>query len=158
MNPEEQFNICDYRKQCPMASVIEDKVNTTGGVTDMLDSILKETGTPAFSRFASCCLAYWSRVRYWDERNRYAVLASKKIIERFPDIASIQVPEYERLNAYGFVSYAHRYLQGTLYKVIMEFLGRYDDRGIPGWLEEQRFVYADDGQDLIPYDQYISSL
>lgn len=150
------FQYYDYYEKCPLAVAVENAVNDCGSLTKHLEKLNVIFVTPSIMEsFFRACIAYWSETEYFDGRNRYAVLASRKIAEHFPEIK--EGCEYYKenllLNAYGFTMSAHRYLQNELFKVILEYYKEYAENTLPiyKWFDEMEFVYNGDYTELVPF-------
>lgn len=151
------YSIYNYSTECLFAKKIADIVNDCGSPKSHLEKI-KELFTSELDMvaFFTDCISYWGAegMRY-DQRNQYAVLTSRKIVEHFTDvhIGRNYLTENYGKEAFGFCCCEHRYLQNEFFKTIYEFW-KEKENDIYKWLEEMEFVYNEDGTDLIPYAEY----
>lgn len=147
------FSIWDYNKVCEVATYVEDKMNCYCG--NKYEESAHWFEKDYRRQFVIACVSYWSESERWDDRNRYAVLLSKKIIERFPEFkAEAETYGDECLmNADGFTCCAHRYLQNEFFRsVCLEWFNHFECK-VNEYLEEMEFVYTQDGKDMIPYKE-----
>lgn len=149
------FEIYDYRKQCPTASAVEDVVNNSNSHEKQLDAISGILGyKDRMMSFFIACILCWADARYYDERNRWTVLVCRRIAESFPKLKETPVCEEIRQEAYGFTTFAHRYLQSSLFKVILHCFKKTGDYGIHEWYEQQQLVIDNITEQAIPYEEY----
>lgn len=152
------FEFFSYdRDLFPMATSIENLVNNSGSAKEHLEKIEKMITAAEMKDFVFACIGYWSQAQNYDARNRYAVLASRRIIEKYPRLKKINYKEKNLREAYGFTSYAHRYLQNEFFKVAMLYLKKNATHGIAEWFESQEFVYNKTENALIPYKEYLET-
>lgn len=145
------------RKSCPLAHAAEDAVNTMGSPKQHIEAIKALPLTDNIFPFLAACILYWAEAQRWDERNRFAVLASRKLVAQFPVMEYIQLDDKTLKEAFAFTSYAHRYLQNELFKAILVFFEQDSDakcNEIVKWFNAQEFVYNERDDDLIPYEEY----
>lgn len=141
-------------KSCPLAYKIENTINTCGSPKSHLEEIQKYLTIPDLWRFMLACILYWADAERWDDRNKYAVFASKQIVKHFPNLSKTTIPDETLKEAYGFTKSAHRYLQNEFFETIEEYLKQNDTMGIMNWFEGEEFVYNDTNDGLIPYKTY----
>lgn len=139
-----------YPDDCPRSHRIEDIVNRGGGEQTKIESCLLEMSHDEFLEFVFACLLCWSRAERFDDRNRIAVLASRRILERAPTIGLCIHNESILRDACHFTKEAHRECQNLLFRVALAFLKQEKVFGIVEWYESQNFVLASDKQSLIP--------
>lgn len=144
--------VLDYYKDCQLANDIESAVNTSGCVKLQLANIEKLTDGKTLHDFMVACILYWSKTKMFDERNRRAVLSSRIIAKKYfaTEASTDDINEETMKQAYGFTQYAHRYLQGTFFNVILEYFRREGTLGIYEWYTEQDFVYDNRKDTLVP--------
>lgn len=148
------FEYWDYNSTCPLAKKVEDAMNDCGSAKSHLakmDSVF-ENPMDMF-KFMVACVGYWAETPYYDERNTYAVLHSRKIMAEFDglkEMAETLDDENILLNAFGFTHSAHRYLQNEFFKTILCRWEQNND-SVHLWLQKMEFVYNDDRTDLVPY-------
>lgn len=153
----EKFTYNDYYTECPIAVRIEDIINGSGSVesniSKILNSVFHGDGVQ-MNIFFRVCIGYWSETEYYDDRNKYAVFASRKLMEHSEAYREI-VKQAEHcpdimLNAFGFTMSAHRYLQNKLFKLIET---HFADEEEFVWFRDSQFVYTDEGE-YIPWEEY----
>lgn len=145
-----KFDFYNYdEKSFPVAVQIERAVNSSK--TEQLKEILPKN---KLEKFMLGCLIYWAATERYDLRNRYAVLASKVIIEHFPKLKHKRITNEILKESYGFTCCAHRYLQNEFFKLILKSIEQNDTLGIYSWFESQQFVLSKNEEKLIPYNQY----
>lgn len=147
------FDIWNYSSNCPLASRLERAVNTCGSTAEHLEAIISILTPKQKAKFFAACLRYWAETTCWDDRNKYAVLVSKRIVEEFSDTLLKTTDDEILKEAYGFTQCAHRYLQNEFFKAIVKDCENSCPE-ITSWLNEKEFVYADDGKSVIPYKEY----
>lgn len=136
------FNIYDYRRQCPIAHSVESALNNYALPSENLEKLKGVLTQTIPSKFFGACLKYWSEAEYYDDRNRVAVLVSREIVKKFPNVPLLSINGFSEKTlseAYGFTHFAHRYIQEQLFKVILEYL-KQKNSPIYQWYEQQQFV------------------
>lgn len=150
-----KIEIYDYRQQCPLAVSVENAVNTCSSTEKHLHEIGGILGyQERQTSFFIACILYWAEAGYYDDRNKATVLISKKIAEHFPKLKKLSFCDEILKNAFGFTRFAHRYLQSSLFKVILHDLKNTGEHGIYQWYYEQEFVIDDIMDEAIPYAEY----
>lgn len=148
-------NISYDRKNFPEAVEIERMVNNCESADKHLKHLWEKFTESWINKFFKCCLLYWAEHTNYDERNKFAVLMSKKIREAFPKLANEKFDKDIEMNAFAFTSYAHRYLQNELFKCILKHLEHTEEdnyTGIWTWYSKNEFVIYMDT--VMPYNEY----
>lgn len=148
-----EFNYWEYRKDCPLAAKVEDMMNDCGGPASHLNKVEGAFDSPMqMFKFMIACVAYWSEAEYFDGRNELAVLFSKKIMEKFTDLKDMaeELDDDLLLNAFGFTTSAHRYLQNEFFKTIL-YRWEQNNDSVYLWLQKMEFTYNEDKSDIVPY-------
>lgn len=152
----ERYEYISYdRKNFPEAVEIERMLNDCSSTEEHLKHLWEKFGESWIHKFALCCILYWAEHDNYDERNKFAVLISKKIAESFPKLSTTNFDKDIRMNAFAFTSYAHRYLQNELFKSILKHLEAQEESnstGIWPWYQKNEFVIYMDS--VIPYEEY----
>lgn len=150
-----KFEIYDYQKVCPIAKAVENAVNTCSSAEKHLLEIGGILGyQERQTSFFIACILYWAEAEHYDERNKATILISRKIAEHFPKLKKLPFSDEILQNAFGFTRFAHRYLQSSLFKVILHDLKNTGEHGIYQWYYEQEFVIDDIMDEAIPYAEY----
>lgn len=150
------FNIWTYTKDCPQAHAAENAINNCGRNSANLESLLQlfNNDQTALTRFFVACLLYWSETEHYDDRNRSAILLAREITAHFKSLGSMQIPEKEMKEAYGFTHFAHRYLQSVMFNIIILHLKNSGYKDIYKWYDEQAFVIDRNLEKAIPYKDW----
>lgn len=153
------YNIYDYQTQCPLARSVEDAVNTCSSPSSHLEKLEALFGyDDRMYCFFCACIQYWAKAKYYDDRNIFAVLVSKEIIKEFPNIPHLKgttLSEELQKEAYAFTLFAHRYLQNSLFKVIIDYYFKKTGyHGIYDWYFKQEFVIDRNMEKVVPWKEY----
>lgn len=154
-----KFTYNDYYTECPIAAAVGNAINTCGSNEGHLAKILNDVfkgDESAMYLFFFLCIGYWSEVEYYDDRNKYAVLSSRKLMAHSKELrelvnAGTNSSTDVALNAFGFTMSEHRYLQNQLFHII-ENVFQSDDDFV--WFKEQQFVYDEVLRDFVPWEDY----
>lgn len=138
----------------PTAFLVERTVNSGMSLKEILQQLKETLQEDHLRKFMLGCLLWWAETERYDERNRFAVLASKVIVEKFPQLKEKALPDDVMQESHAFTSYAHRYLQNEFFKAIFADTKANDEMGIVQWFESQEFVYDDNAEKLVPYQEY----
>lgn len=149
-----QFHIFNFPQGCELADKAERLVNTTDSDRQRLLSLREMASDTEIRSFFIACLCYWAEAEHFDERNRAAILFSRKVVEHFPEL-KVQAEAFNEdilRNAFAFTSNAHRYLQQNLFRCVMLYFKQDPDLSrISLWLDSNHFVLNYDQSDLIPF-------
>ena len=127
-------------KNYPTAFLVERTVNSGMSLKEILQQLKETLQEDHLRKFMLGCLLWWAETDRYDERNRFAVLASKVIVEKFPQLKEKALPDDVMQESHAFTSYAHRYLQNEFFKAIFADTKANDEMGIAQWFESQEFV------------------
>lgn len=147
------FTIYDYPKSCPLSKEVENTVNNCKSASKYLVE-LKDILGQRIQEFFIACILYWSETKYYDDRNKFAVLVSREIAKAFPKLKKIPKDEKLMREAYVFSTLAHRYLQNELFKVIILYLKEENLMNIHQWYEQASFVIDPITETAMPYEEY----
>ena len=151
-----EFNIHDYRRECPEATFIENSLNNCSSSETHLETLRSNPKLKdCLEDFTTACLLYWAYTQYYDDRNRVAVLISRKIVEKFPKLSRKKISDDVLKQAYGFTMCGHRYLQQTFFNVIIQYLKSIPDDKIFYWYKQQEFVINKTLDEAVPYQTWL---
>ena len=91
------------------------------------------------------------------EINKYTVLISKELVNKFPKIPhlkGIEICQELEKEAFAFTSFAHRYLQNELFKTILEYFKESGHDGLYEWFKQQEFVIDPILDKAVPWTEY----
>lgn len=153
---KETVKYLNYSKDnFPMAKRVEDEINNSGSISEQLATLIGWMSEEGMKLFLTGCILQWAQAEYFDERNRFAVFASRVIAGHFPQLKKTKLGDAVEKECYGFTHYAHRYLQNEFFKVGMKFLKNTGHMGIEQWYTSQEFVYNRAYNGLMPYSEYL---
>ena len=139
----------------PTAKRVEDEVNNGKSMSEQLTTLIGLMSEEGMKLFLVGCILRWAEAEHFDQRNRFAVFASRVIVKKFPQLKKMKLGEEVEKECYGFTHYAHRYLQNELFKLGLIFLKNTGYMGIEQWFSSQQFVYNRAEDALVPYIEYV---
>ena len=153
-----KYDISDYVSQCPLAKATENTVNDCATPSRHVEKLMPIFGyDDRLYCFLCACLLYWAKTQYYDERNKHAVLVSREIVKKFPELPhlkGVRLCEELEKEAYAFTHFAHRALQATLFKAAMQYFRQTGKDGLYEWYESQAFVIDAASEKAIPWAEY----
>lgn len=150
-----EFNIYEYKKECPLASFIENTINNCSSDRKHLDTLIDSPMVKeVLDDFMTACLLYWSTTMYYDDRNRVAVLISRELVQKFPSMMKKKISDNTLKEAFGFTMCAHRYLQQVFFNVTLLHLKDQPNNTIYNWYERQEFVIDKTADKAVPYQSW----
>lgn len=138
----------------PVAKFVEDKINNCSSDEMHLSALMENLTEETLKMFLFGCISLWAETEMYDDRNRFAVLLSREIIKEFPVLKAMNTDREMQKECYGFVNYAHRYLQNSFFNAALTYLRNTGFLGIHQWYVKQEFVYNRTGDRLIKYSDY----